>query len=77
LDSFYLLDKVIAYVKDERYSLNTLTFALTYVVSCFALQLTCPFVGSCFGHAMLMVTQYAIDDTKVCASLSKVSLKEG
>jgi hypothetical protein len=27
LDSFGLLDKIIAYVKDERSNLNTLTFA--------------------------------------------------
>jgi hypothetical protein len=57
-------------------SLNTLTYVLTYFVSCLALQLTCPFVRSCFGHAMLTVTQSTIDDIKVCVSLSKVSLKE-
>jgi hypothetical protein len=52
LDSFRLLDKVITYVKDEGSNLNTLTFALTFIVSCFAFQQACPFVGSCFGHAM-------------------------
>jgi hypothetical protein len=61
LNSFSLLDKVIAYVKHERSNLNTLTFALTFAISCFALQLTCPFVGLCFGHAMSNATQY---DTK-------------
>ncbi len=35
LDSFCLLDKVIACVKDERSNLNTLTFALTFMVSCY------------------------------------------
>jgi hypothetical protein len=34
LDSFGLLDKVIACVKDEGFNLNTLTFALTFMVSC-------------------------------------------
>jgi hypothetical protein len=57
-------------------NLNTLTFVLTFVVSCLTLKLTCPFIGSCFGHVMLTVTQSTIDDTKVCANLSKVNLKE-
>ncbi len=75
LDSFGLLDKVIVYVKDKGSNLNTLTNALTSVVSCSPLQLACPFVGSCFGHAMSKATQYAIDDTKVCAGFFEVSLK--
>jgi len=33
LDSFGLLDKVIACIKGERSNLNTLTFALTFMVS--------------------------------------------
>jgi hypothetical protein len=70
LNSFALLDKVITYVKDERYNLNTLTFALTFVVSYFAFQLTCPFVGSCFGHAMSKATQYVTKDNEVYAGFS-------
>jgi hypothetical protein len=35
LDSFGLLDKVIACVKDERSNLNILTFALNFMVSCY------------------------------------------
>jgi hypothetical protein len=66
LDPFGLLDKVIAYIKDQGLNLNILTYGLTFVVSCFALQLACPFVRSCFGHAMSKVTQYAIDDNKIC-----------
>jgi hypothetical protein len=65
-NSFSLHDKVITYVKDEGINLNTLTFALYFVVSCFSLQLACPFVGSCFGHAMLKVAQYATNDSKMC-----------
>jgi len=70
LYSFSLLDKVIAYVKDERSNLNTLTFALTFLISCFALQLTCPFVGLCFGHAMSKATQYATKDNEVYVGFS-------
>jgi hypothetical protein len=52
LNSFNLLDKVITYVKDEKANLNTMTSTLIFVVSYSALQLTCPFIGLCFGHAM-------------------------
>jgi hypothetical protein len=76
LDSFGLFDKVIAYVKNERSNLNILTFVLTFIVSCFIFQLACPFAGSCFGHAMSKVAQYANDDNKVCVGFSEVSLKE-
>jgi len=34
LNSFGLFDKVIAYVKDERFNVSTLTFTLTFMVSC-------------------------------------------
>jgi hypothetical protein len=37
LDSFSLLDKVIAYVKVERFNLNILTYVLTSIVYYFAL----------------------------------------
>ncbi len=76
LDSFGLLDKVIAYVKDGGSNLNILIFALIYIVSCFALQLACQFVGSSFGHAMSKVAQYVIDNSKVYVHFSKVSLKK-
>jgi hypothetical protein len=48
LDFFGLLDKVIAYLKDEGSNLSTLTLALVNVVTCYPLQLISPFVGSCF-----------------------------
>jgi hypothetical protein len=35
LDSFGLLDKVIAYIKDEGFKLSTLTSTLIFVVSCY------------------------------------------
>jgi hypothetical protein len=52
LDSFNLLNKVIAYIKNEGLNLNTSTFALIFVVFGFSLHLTCPLVSSCFGHVM-------------------------
>jgi hypothetical protein len=75
LDSFGLINKVITCVKNKGSNLNTLTNALTSVVYYFPLQLACPFVGSCFGHAMFKVAQYTTDDIKMCARFSKVILK--
>jgi len=46
LDSFGLLDKVIAYVKNEMFNVNILTFALTFIVSSFVFQLACHVKGS-------------------------------
>ncbi len=40
LDTFSLLNKVIAYIEDEGYYLSTLTFVSTFVILCFAFQLT-------------------------------------
>jgi hypothetical protein len=39
------------------------------------LQLTNPFWGSCFGHAMSKACQYAFDDSKVCVGFLEVSFK--
>jgi len=76
LDSFGLLDKVIAYVKDERSNLNTLIFALTSIFSCITLQQACPFVRSCFGHAMSKATQYVTNENNACVGFLEVSFSE-
>jgi hypothetical protein len=55
LNTFGLFDKIIAYVKNEGFNLSTLTFTLTFVMSCSTIQLTWPFVGSWFGQAMSKV----------------------
>ncbi len=52
LDSFGLLDKVVAYVEAKGLNLFALTTTLTIVVSCLPFQLQCPFVKSCFCHVM-------------------------
>jgi hypothetical protein len=75
LNSFGLLNKVVTYVKDEGSNLITLTFVLALVVFCFPLQLPCPFVGFCFGHAISKATQYAIDDVKMYFGFIEVNLK--
>jgi hypothetical protein len=49
---YNLLDKIIAYVKDEGANLNTFTIALISIVSCVLLLLPQPYTISCYGHAM-------------------------
>jgi len=55
LDSFGLLDKLIAYVKNESSNLNTLINALKLLALYFPFQLPTPFIGSCFGYVMSKV----------------------
>jgi hypothetical protein len=45
--SYNLLDKLIAYVKDEGGNLSTFTRALSSMVSCAPLKLAAPWQGSC------------------------------
>ncbi len=49
---YNLLDKIIAYVKDEGANLNTFTTTLISIVSCFLLLLPQPYNTSCYGHVM-------------------------
>jgi hypothetical protein len=67
---------VLAYVKNERNNLSIMTFVLTSIVSCEVLRLLALFVGSSWGHAMSKCCQYSTDDSKVCACLSSISIKE-
>jgi hypothetical protein len=39
--------RVLAYVEDEGVNFSTMTFALTFVVSCEVMGLFVPFVGAC------------------------------
>jgi len=56
-------------------NLNTLTLVLTNVVIDYPFQLSSPFLGSCFGHAMSKACQYAYDDSKVCVGFLEVSFE--
>ncbi len=75
VDFLGLLNKVIAYVKGGRLNISTLILTLTNVVTCFLFQLSNPFVGSCFGHAMSKICQYVYDDFNVCVKFLIMSLK--
>ncbi len=54
LDSFGLLNKVIAYVKDKSSNLDTLTNVLKFMIFYFSLQLP-SFAKLCYSHAMSKV----------------------
>jgi len=56
-------------------NLASLATIIALVISCFSLKLVSPFVGSCLKHTMSTATQYAIDDSKVCQCMTKVSFK--
>jgi len=70
-----LLDKVIAYVKDEGANLNTLTRTLSNIMSCVPLLLPQPYVISCYEYAMSKCCQYAIDDLKMWCGMKEASIK--
>jgi hypothetical protein len=50
---------IFAFVKDQGSNLQTCASALTSIVSCNNLGLLEPFDGTCFGHALSKVCQYA------------------
>ncbi len=49
---FDLCDKVIAFINNESTNLNTLTNALTSIMSCVTLMLAQAYASSCYGHVM-------------------------
>jgi hypothetical protein len=75
LAEFNLTNKIIAYVKDEGSTLNSLKTTFTFVVSCEPLQLAQPFASVYFGHVTSKVCQYATNEAKVGVGMKEVSLK--
>jgi len=70
LDRFTLIDKIVTYPNDEGSNFQTCASAPVSIVSCNTLNLLEPFHGSCLGHALSKVCQYATIDNKVCIGLS-------
>jgi len=70
LNWFVLIDKIVTCVNDEGSNLQTSASALNSIVSCNTLVLLEPFRGSCLGHALSKVCQYATIHDKVCIGLS-------
>jgi hypothetical protein len=71
LSSYKLLDKVIAYVKDENENLFTLARTFSFVVKCVPLAIETPWQGTCFGHAFNKPYRYACNDTKIAIGFEK------
>jgi hypothetical protein len=69
LDSYALRRKIIAYVKDEGYNLNTMTTTLKSIVSCDLLGLEESFQGTCSRDAFSKAYQYVTIGEKVCKDL--------
>jgi hypothetical protein len=70
-----LREKIIAYVKDEGFNLNTMTIILKFVVNYNILRLQESFQGSCFGHAFSKACLYASKNEKVCKGLKYEFIK--
>ncbi len=66
LTLYNLLDKVVAYVKDEGGNLSTLAKAFIFVVTCMPFALATPWHGSCFGYGFSKACQYAYNLTLKC-----------
>ncbi len=76
LGKYNLKKKIITYVKDEGFNLNTsMTTILKSVVNCNILGLQEKFQGSCFSHAFLKTYQYATIDEFFFKGLKYVSIK--
>jgi hypothetical protein len=62
---------VLVYVKDQANNLSIMIFFFTLIVSCEILGMLIPFVRIYWGKCW----QCAMDDTKLCASLTSISIK--
>jgi len=51
-DQFSFIHKILAYVKDKWFNLQTCVTKLNFNVSCNSLAVLEPFDGQCFGHAL-------------------------
>jgi hypothetical protein len=70
-----LRKKILAYVKGEGFSLNTIIVALKLVARWEVLGLEENFKGIYFGHAFSKACQYATMDEKVYKTLKYVFVK--
>jgi hypothetical protein len=66
---------VLAYVKNERSSLLTMTSTLTSLVYCEVLKLLAP-LGLLGAHAMSKCCKYATNDSKIYVGFTSISIKE-
>jgi hypothetical protein len=60
-----MINKIVFYVKDEGSNLGTLESTLSFVVNRGFLDLSKPYVGTCFGHLMSNGCYYVTSEEKV------------
>jgi hypothetical protein len=75
LAQYQFTKKIVAIVKNEGSNLNILELTFLQVVNYEPWQLTSPYVGACFGHAMSKACQYVTLDDKIFVRVTQVSLK--
>jgi hypothetical protein len=63
--------RVLVYVKDQANNLSIMPFTFILIVSCEILGMLVPYVKIFWGKCW----QCAMDDTKVCANLTSISIK--
>ncbi len=75
LKKYGLLHQVITFAKDEGNYLTTMAIVLQSIVDYEPLKLLKVHKGTCFGHTMFKVCQYATNDDKVLVGLKSVNVK--
>ncbi len=66
--------KVIAYVKDEEFNINAMTYGLKFIMNYESLGLEESFQRTCFGHTFSKACQYGTTKKKVGKNLKYVSI---
>jgi hypothetical protein len=67
---------MIAFVKDEGNNLGTMAVTLRLIINCELFKLLRVYEGTCFGHVMSKMYQYATNDNKVLMGLTLVNVKD-
>jgi hypothetical protein len=67
---------MIAFVKDEGNNLGTMAVTLRLIINCELFKLLRVYEGTCFGHVMSKMYQYATNDNKVLMALTLVNVKD-
>jgi hypothetical protein len=76
LKKYELLNQVIAFVKDESNNLIVMVAILQSIVDYEPLKLFMVYEGTCFGHVMFKMCQYATNDDKVFIGLKNVNVND-
>jgi hypothetical protein len=76
LENFGLIHWVIAFVKHEGNNLGTMATTLQLIINCELLKLLRVYEGTCFGHVMSKMCQYAMNVDKVLVGLTLVNVKD-